>query len=332
MSDQVHLLVVKAGGLSWALPMSSTEQAFHLKDHEVRSVGDLRVVRFRDEVLELVDLAQRLGLDPGPRPSAVVMWGAGKRFALLVDELVNQISADQVEIPRMAHGEFTDGAVYHEDAIVPILRPGALSGVYEVGDEEAGREFTEMQQSALAEIANIGSGHAATALSTLIGRPVDVGYSKAILTVLARALDELGEPMNRSALVDTPITDDQGNMLLVFPEDAAEQLCQLLGTTMAEEMGLTALQEVGNILSASYLNALVEMTGMPLEVQPPRVEVDQLGRMISQSGASVGNANDPTVLMRSYLTVEGSTAQFSFLFVPRLKSVEQLLERLGVGV
>jgi chemotaxis protein CheC len=312
--------------------MPSIEQAFHLKDHEIRNVGELRVVRFRDDVLELVDLAARLGLEPGERPSAVVTWGAGKRYALLVDELVNQISAERVEIPRMAHGEYTDGAVHHDEQVVPILRPGALSGVYEAADEEQLREFTEMQQSALAEIANIGSGHAATALSTLTGRPVEVGYSKALLTVLARALDELGEPMNRSALVDTPITGDQGNMLLVFPEDAAEQLCQLLGTTMAEEMGLTALQEVGNILSASYLNAIVEMTGIPLEVEPPHVEVDLLGRMISQSSATVGHAHDPTVLMRSYLTVEGSTAQFSFLFIPRLKSVELLLEQLGVGV
>lgn len=312
--------------------MPSIEQAFHLKDHEIRNVGELRVVRFRDEVLELVDLSERLGLEPGARPSAVVTWGAGKRFALLVDELVNQISAERVEIPRLAHGEFTDGAVYHDEQVVPILRPGALSGVYAVDDDESIQEFSEMQQSALAEIANIGSGHAATALSMLTSRPVDVGYSKAVLTVLARALDELGEPMNRSALVDTPIMGDQGNMLLVFPEDSAEHLCELLGTTMADEMGLTALQEVGNILSASYLNAIVEMTGIPLEVAPPHVEVDQLGRMISQSSATTGHASDPTVLMRSYLTVEGSTTRFSFLFIPRLKSVELLLERLGVTV
>jgi chemotaxis protein CheC len=312
--------------------MPSIEQAFHLRDLEIRNVGELRVVRFREEVLELVDHAERLGLEPGERPSAVVTWGAGKRYALLVDELVNQISAERVEIPRMAHGDYTDGAVYHDEQVVPILRPGALSGVYEVADEEPAYEFSDMQQSALAEIANIGSGHAATALSMLTGRPIEVGYSKAVLTVLARALDELGEPMNRSALVDTPIMGDQGNMLLVFPEDAAEQLCELLGTTMADEMGLTALQEVGNILSASYLNAIVEMTGIPLEPEPPQVEVDQLGRMISQSSATVGHANDPTVLMRSYLTVEGSTARFSFLFIPRLKSVERLLERLGVGV
>lgn len=331
MSEPVHVLVVTAGGLSWALPMASVEQAFHLNDNEVRNVGETRVVRFRDEVLPLVDLRERLGLETEQDPpSAVVMWGAGKRFALMVDALVNQISAEPVAMPRLAHGEFTDGAVYHEEQVVPILRPGALSGVFESADDDQS-EFTDMQQSALAEIANIGSGHAATALSALIGRPVDVGYSMAMLTVLARAIDELGEPMNRSALVDTPIAGDQGNMLLVFPEDSAEQLCEMLGTSMSDELGRTALQEVGNILSASYLNALVEMTGIPLEVEPPRVEVDLLGRAISQSGAGGGSPTDPTVMMRSYLTVEGSTTRFSFLFVPRIKSVELLLERLGVG-
>lgn len=311
--------------------MAAVEQAFHLKDNDVRNVGELRVVQFRDEVLALVDLAERLGLERQQEPSsAVVVWGAGKRFALMVDELVNQISAERVDMPRLAHGEFTDGAVYHEEHVVPILRTGPLSGVFEVADEEQS-EFTEMQQSALAEIANIGSGHAATALSALIGRPVDVGYSMATLTVLARAIDELGEPMNRSALVDTPIAGDQGSMLLVFPEDAAQQLCEMLGVSMAEEMGLTALQEIGNILSASYLNALVEMTGIPLEVEPPRVEVDLLGRAVSQSRAGGGNPTDPTVMMRSYLSVEGSTTRFSFLFVPRIKSVQLLLDRLGVG-
>jgi chemotaxis protein CheC len=329
VSEPVHVLLVQAGGLAWALPMASVEQAFHLKDAEVRNVGETRVVRFRDEVLELVDLAGRLNLESDDPPSAVVVWGAGKRFALLVDELVNQVSAERVEMPRLAHGDFTDGAIYQEEQVVPILRLGAVSGVFEASDETPS-EFSEMQQSALAEIANIGSGHAATALSALIGRPVDVGYSQAVLTVLARAIDELGEPMYRSALVDTPIAGERGSMLLVFPEEAAEELCQLLGTSMTEELGLTALQEVGNILSASYLNAIVEMTGLTLEVAPPKVTVDLLGRMISHSGAGAGNPTDPTVMMRSYLTVEGSTTRFSFLFVPQIKSVALLLERLGV--
>ena len=61
------------------------------------------------------------------------------------------------------------------------------------------------------------------------------------------------------------------------------------------------------------------------------MEVDLLGELLSQSAASGGNPTDPTVLMRSQLTVEASTATFSFLFVPRIGSVEMLLERLGVG-
>ena len=100
---------------------------------------------------------------------------------------------------------------------------------------------------------------------------------------------------------------------------------------MSDELGRTALQEVGNILATSYLNAIVEMTGMPLEPEPPTVEVDLLGQLLSQSGASGGSPTDPTVLMRSQLTVETSAAKFSFLFVPRLGSVDTLLQHLGVG-
>jgi len=330
VSEPIHVLVVRAGGLAWALPMESVEQAFNLADHELRSVGDMRVVRFRDEVLELIDLAEKLGLESHDPPSAVVTWGSGRRFALVVDELVNQISAERVDMPRMARGELTNGVVFHGEVVVPVLAPGALSGAWET-EEGQTHHFTAMQQSALGEIANIGSGHAATALSAMLGRPVDVGYSEAMLTVLARAIDEVGAPMNRSALVDTPIHGDQGNVLLVFPEDSAAELCQLLGTSMEDETGRSALQEVGNILSTSYLNAIVEMTGLALEPDPPTVEVDLLGQLIATSGAAGGNPSDPTVLMRSYLTVEGSTTKFSFLFVPRLRSVEALLERLGVG-
>ncbi len=193
MSEPVHVLVVGAGGLNWALPMASVEQAFHLRDHEVRHVGETRVVRFRGEVLELVDLASKLGLESDDPPSAVVVWGSGRRFALVVETLVNQVSTERVDMPRLAQGEFTDGAIYLDESVVPILRLGAVSGAYEVTESDGSYGFTEMQQSALGEIANIGSGHAATALSAMLGRPVDVGYSQAVLTVLGRALDEVGE-------------------------------------------------------------------------------------------------------------------------------------------
>jgi chemotaxis protein CheC len=330
MPDPVLLLVVRAGGLAWALPMAAVEQTFDLRSHVAHRVGNAEVVCFRGQILELVNLADRLHLTCEKPSAAVVVWASGRRRAFAVEELVGQLLVDRLEVPGLATGDFASGVVFHDEEVIPILEPGAIAGAWSVGD--TGRlGFNELQQSALREIANIGSGHAATALSQLLGRPVEIGYSEALLTVLAEAIDRIGAPMSRSALVDTPIKGDRGTVLLVFPDDTGEQLCQLLGTSLTDEMGRTALQEVGNILATSYLNALVEMTGMELEPEPPTVEIDLLGQLLSQSGASGGNPTDPTVLMRSQFTVEASTAKFSFLFVPRIGSVETLLDRLGVG-
>jgi chemotaxis protein CheC len=309
--------------------MSSVEQTFDLRQYVVHRVGEADVVTFRDRVVELVDVAGRLGLS-GEQPSAaVVAWAAGRRRAFIVEELVGQLHAELRQMPGLATGEFSSGVILHGDDVIPMLEPGALAGAWSVDSGALG--FGELQQSALREVANIGSGHAATALSTLLGRSVDIGYSEALLTVLGEAIDRIGVPTSRSALVDTPIAADGGTVLLVFPDDTGEQLCQLLGTTLNDEMGRTALQEVGNILATSYLNAIVEMTGMALEPDPPTVEVDLLGRLLSQSAASGGSPSDPTVLMRSQMTIESSDAKFSFLFVPRIGSVETLLERLGVA-
>ncbi len=330
MSDQVHVLVVRVGGLAWALPMTAVEQTFNLAQHTSRGVGDGRVVDFRGQVIELIDLGERLQVEHEPATAAVVVWASGRRRAFAVEQLVGQLVLDRLDLPVLAASHLADGVVMYEGDVVPILEPGAIAGAWSVGDS-ARLGFSEMQQSALREIANIGSGHAATALSQLLGRPVEISYAEALLTVLAEAIDRIGAPMSRSALVDTPIQADGGTVLLVFPDDTGQQLCELLGTSLNDELGRTALQEVGNILASSYLNAIVEMTGMQLEPEPPTVEIDLLGQLLSRSGASSGSPSDPTVLMRSQLTIEASDAKFSFLFVPRIGSVETLLDRLGVG-
>jgi chemotaxis protein CheC len=330
MPAPVHLLVVRAGGLAWALPMDAVEQTFDLNDRATHRVGKSDVVVFRGRTLELLDLADRLGVAGGEPTAAVVVWAAGRRCAFAVDELVGQLLLEPLDTPSLAAGRFSRGVALHDGEVVPILEPGAVVGAWSVGDS-ARLGFTEMQQSALFEIANIGSAHAATALSEMLGKAVEIGYSETLLTVLAEAIDRIGAPMSRSALVDTPVAGDGGTVLLVFPDDAGEQLCQLLGTTLDDEMGRSALQEIGNILATSYLNAIVEMTGMELQPEPPTVTVDLLGQLLSDSAASGGSATDPTVLMRSELRVESSNATFSFLFVPRIGSVDLLLDRLGVG-
>jgi chemotaxis protein CheC len=187
-----------------------------------------------------------------------------------------------------------------------------------------------MQESALKEVASIGAGHAATALAQLLGRTVDIQYGESIVARLAEAADRIGAPAVQAAGGDTKLAGDAGSVLLLFPEGAGEELCRLLGTTLEDELGRSALREVGNILAASYLNAIAEMSGMALEPEPPTIEVDLLGSLVERALAGSARPDDVAVLMRSWLTVESSETRFAFLFVPQISAVQTLLERLGV--
>ncbi|HSP73584.1 MAG TPA: chemotaxis protein CheC, partial [Gaiellaceae bacterium] len=287
-------------------------------------------VLFRGRALDLHDLGAVLGGRVGGERAGVVVWAGGSRRVLAVDEVVAQVVLEQLPLPAGVRSRYAQAVALHGGEIVPILEPGAVVGAWQLtGDRSLG--YDELQRSALAEIANIGSGHAATALSELLGRPVEIGYTETLLATLAEAADRMGAATEQSAVVDTPVAGEGGRVLLLFPEPAAAELCRLLGTSLEDEIGLSALAEVGNILASSYLNAIVEMTGLPLEPTPPEVEVDLLGRVVERRLTAESDAADPAILMRSCLTVEASDASFAFLFVPRLAGVGQLLDALGVG-
>jgi chemotaxis protein CheY-P-specific phosphatase CheC len=150
-----------------------------------------------------------------------------------------------------------------------------------------------------------------------------------MLATLAVAADHMGAASGRSAAVNTPVANDSGRVLLLFPDAAATELCALLGGSLEDPMGRSTLAEVGNILAASYLRAIMEMIGLELEPEPPTVEVGVLGTLVEQTLAGA-NPNDPTILMRSCLTVEAFNTSFAFLFVPQIGFVKALLASLDV--
>jgi chemotaxis protein CheC len=88
--------------------------------------------------------------------------------------------------------------------------------------------------------------------------------------------------------------------------------------------------EIGNIMGASYLNALGQMTGMALEPTPPAVATDMLAAIVETVLAERAGAGDMALLLDSDLVVEGEDCSVSFLLVPDQGGVDQMLERLGV--
>ena len=191
--------------------------------------------------------------------------------------------------------------------------------------------YTDTQLDALRELANIGSGTASTALSGMLGKSVDISVPNAFVLPMAEAVGSIGDAESEATGVVLGIVGEMpGSVLLLFTPKDAELMCGLLGVEAGSEYGISALMEIGNIVGASYINALGQMIGMELEPTPPAAATDMLGAIVQTVLAERAGAGDVALLLDSDLVVEGEDCSVSFLLVPDQGGVDQMLERLGV--
>src|SRR4051812_31788563 len=186
---------------------------------------------------------------------------------------------------------------------------------------------------ALRELANIGSGTASTSLSAMLGRPVDISVPNVQALGFAEAVDAVGPVEREMTGILLGIEGDLNGavLLLVDPADAAV-LCGLLGVEADSEWGLSALSEIGNIVGASYLNALTAMTGLAMEPTPPAPVTDMLGAIVSSALAAHATADaEVALVLDSALEVEGEDCSIAFLLLPTAGGVETMLARLGLA-
>jgi chemotaxis protein CheC len=193
-------------------------------------------------------------------------------------------------------------------------------------------QYTDMQLDALRELANIGSGTAGTALSTMLGHPVDISVPSALALPLADAVDAAGDPESLAAGVVLPISGDlDATVLLLFPPADEETLCSLLGVPAGTEDARSALGEIGNIVGTTYINSLAAMTGLEIEPRPPVTVNDMVGAIVATALAAHADASDLALVLDSRLDVEGQACSLKFLLLPSLEGIDELLARLGLA-
>jgi chemotaxis protein CheC len=119
-------------------------------------------------------------------------------------------------------------------------------------------------------------------------------------------------------------------VLLVFPVQDAAALCGMLGVEAGTEDAISALGEIGNILSASYITSLSAMTGLELDLTPPQTVTDMLAAIVATVLASRASDTDTALILDSELRVEGEECSLSFLLLPEPGGVGEILVRMGV--
>ncbi len=193
------------------------------------------------------------------------------------------------------------------------------------------KPYSEPHLDALRELANIGSGTAATALSSMLGRSVNVSVPNALALPLADVVEASGEPDAVMRAVVLPLVGDlEAFALLLFAPEDATALCALLGVDADSEMGLSALAEIGNILGSAYIGAMSKMTALSAEPRPPETATDMLGAIVSSVLAAGAAETDIALLLDSQLMVDGAECSFSFMLAPGKDGVSEILTRLGL--
>jgi chemotaxis protein CheC len=166
----------------------------------------------------------------------------------------------------------------------------------------------------------------------MLGRSVDISVPNAQALPFADAVDATGDAESEMTGIVLGIQGDMGGtvLLLIAPSDA-DAICRMLGLEPGDEYAVSALGEIGNIVGASYINALGSMTGMELEPTPPATATDMLGSIVTSVLATAALTGDVALLLDSNLVVEGEDCSISFLLVPDQGGVDELLSRLGLS-
>ena len=339
----MSVLLVEAGGAPYAIPLDRVERTVRLADHTVRSVAGPRMLVMRDGVLPLLDAHERArarrpaGRRARRSPSSCA--AASSAWRSRVERLVGQQELVTRPLPEDVadRAALSGGAVLSNGDIALIVdcdadSPSRLPCAR--GASQLMTHYTDLQLDALRELANIGSGNAGTALSSLLGRPVDISVPDALALPLAEAVEAAGDARaagHRASCCPSSATST-ASCCCSSARTTSRRCAALLGVEPGTEVGDSALGEIGNILGTSYINSLAAMTGIEIEPGPPQVAADMLGALVATVVMSqLDGASDTTLMLDSALDVEGEACSMSFLLVPAAGGVRTLLERLGLG-
>jgi chemotaxis protein CheC len=180
----------------------------------------------------------------------------------------------------------------------------------------------------LPELVSLGFGRAGEHLARLLGRPIQLAAPEVRLMPLAAAAGMFGGEETEVVAVLSAFSGDLwGEALLVLDRGRADHLVDLcLGPGWrAGELATSVLSEVGNVATASFLNALADRFGLTVHVSPPDVVVDMAGAVLGTLLPLVEVLPDRVLLARTEFRESGVDVSGSFLLLPGGDALERMV-------
>ena len=193
-----------------------------------------------------------------------------------------------------------------------------------------------LQLDALKELGNIGAGNSATALSQIISKKIDMSVPR----VKVYSIYEIPELFGGSENIVVGVLlrmfgDMQGSLMFLLDEESARKLLSdmMLGQevgNLTDELPMSAMMEVGNIISSSYLNALSFFSNLTIIPATPAFAYDMAGAILGTILYEVSELSDQVLLIETDFLGNGEAIRGHFFVLPDLPSLGILLKAVGV--
>jgi chemotaxis protein CheC len=197
-------------------------------------------------------------------------------------------------------------------------------------------ELDSQQIDVLKEIGNIGAGNAATALAKMIDRKIDMNVPKVEILEFKEVAELLGGPEIPVCGIYFRVDGDiSGSIMFLLTLKSSMTLTNMIMPTdedqeIPDEIRQSALQEIGNILSGSYISSLSALTGLNIKISVPSLAIDMAGAILSVPIIQFGQVGDHVLLIETEFNEGNNDVKGFFFLIPDEDSFEILLKSLGV--
>ena len=197
-------------------------------------------------------------------------------------------------------------------------------------------QVNDMYFDVLKEIGNIGAGNATTAISHMLNIKVDMEVPKVEFLTFQELTTAISAEEETVVGIYLEVESDIGGsmMFLLKMESARYLVNRLMGRPddyeeEFSEMDLSAIKEIGNIISGSYLSALSSMTNMVITASVPYLAIDMAAAILSVPAIQFGQYGDNALLIQTEFGDEVKIKGF-FILMPDVESYDKILTSLGI--
>lgn len=200
-------------------------------------------------------------------------------------------------------------------------------------------EMNEMEIDVIKELGSIGNGNAATALSKILNTKVKMTLPAVDVLEFNAALHTIGNPEDVVAAILVEMSGEiEGIMLFILTQEFADEILnRMIGKTDVnflelDEIDISALTEIGNIMISSYVNALASLTNVQVDLSVPQISVNMLGGILSLPMATMGIYSDKLMMINAEFEINEKELKSDMLLLPNADSLNVLIKKLGVEI